>query len=71
MDEAGEADSRDVAGGRVHAVEVPDGLGGFREVVRQEPAAIIPVKGASVPPLVPCRPLPTCSSQMSKLAHVQ
>ena len=38
VDEPGEAHARDVARLRVDAVEVPDGLGGLREVVRQEAA---------------------------------
>ena len=38
VDEPREAHARDVARLRVDAMEVPDGLGGLREVVRQEAA---------------------------------
>ena len=38
MDEPREAHARDVARLRVDAMEVPNGLGGLREVVRQEAA---------------------------------
>ncbi len=42
-----------MAGCAVDAIEVPDGLGGIREVVCQEAAAIIAVEDAAEAPLVP------------------
>jgi hypothetical protein len=38
--DAGVADARQVAGGRLLAVEVPDGLVGVGEVVGEEPAGV-------------------------------
>jgi hypothetical protein len=47
-----EAHPRDVAAVSIDPVKVPDGLGRLREVVRQEPAPVVPVEGPGEPPLV-------------------
>lgn len=41
VDQAGIADARHMARAREHAFEIPDGFLGFREMLRQEPAAIL------------------------------
>lgn len=53
MNKPWEAHPRDVAAVSIDPVKVPDGLGCFREVVRQKPAPVVPVEGPSEPPLVP------------------